>query len=1135
MAAPVTSRSTRLLTMLALAVAALLAVPAAVAPATCSHLAGRFFLPWLVVAAPADFTFAVEPGDTFAARGRPLTVRATLSPADAAIHLPETASLVVTGGDGSETRHDMASEPEQEGVYSATFRLAGDVTYRVEAGNATSDAFRATAVVPVELAADSPQVTVTPPAYAAGVLDGETYTGTVDFAALQHSTVEFRLAFTRPAVAAALVWQPAGEKKDAKSARVVPMQLGADGTTASVTVPADATGSYRLLLDAEHGVRTEREGAVITVKPDQPPALLKYVGREGAQATRPDDRLPLELRLADDIGVAAAHLLLQINDDKKVREEPFVLDGANTRSAIARHQLLLAGKVKDGDLVRYRVRFQDNLPPTLGGPHVVFHPADGWLELRIRAGQKSVREQDVLARRDEINQKLDQIREDLKQEQRRVLSFRQLSDMQAKLSPRSLDILQGLTGQNQKVEQELRDLSRSTADDPGLQELSRKTDDLANQEMRRAGQNLQDTREPKTGTDARRGKLESTENELTSALKKLTELKALNDKLAADRLDQMKVETLADRQQGLAEKANELAGKHPVVDPEAKQLNEDLKREQDDVARQLRELTEKNPLLKQALEQARVEALRQAADRARELAQEQRDVAKASDQTEKARAGERLGELARKQEALAKEADALARETASPAKANFARPLQTDDAAKATDSLERGDSERAMQEQDRSARELDRLSHDLDRALRLAGDPREAARQLSRLEDELSRRTREEAKRPDDRRLAELAREQEAVRQAAEKLSVPPDRKEARADQQKAVAELNAAQKALERKHANAAAAEMEKARQTLRDLANKLPSLDERRQKARAALQELMREQEAIARKVQESGQDPSKGEVKLNEASRRQGRVAEELARLDTPNQEERRDRVRENALQAMRDLADRRKDDQPASQSKVRREMERLAQALSGQKPADEKAAELADRQRALAARAEKAANDATTPPAKQEELKQEQRRIADEAGWLHTPEAPRPNRRQPTPPARPPTRPPADAHHQGGGGRRWRRAARKLDALARALAGEEKPSQQAQRLAQAQKQLADRTAREGDTPATQERHATSVARPRRCVHPTPRRPRPSGPSGGSQGRGGEAGGARRGAAEGGRGAEGPGRQTREKSCQ
>ena len=60
------------------------------------------------------------------------------------------------------------------------------------------------------------------------------------------------------------------------------LALTRDRLGARFTMPATQTGTYRLVLEAEHSIRTERDGGTLTVKPDQPPAVLTFSGRSAA-------------------------------------------------------------------------------------------------------------------------------------------------------------------------------------------------------------------------------------------------------------------------------------------------------------------------------------------------------------------------------------------------------------------------------------------------------------------------------------------------------------------------------------------------------------------------------------------------------------------------------------------------------------------------------------------------------------------------------------------------------------------------------------------------------------------------------------------------------------------------------------
>jgi hypothetical protein len=1070
----ISGRSTGLLTTLAAIAFAGALAPAALAPGQYSRLAQRFFLPWKKPAPLADYRIDIEPGDVFAARGRPLTVAAQLTPRHSGIALPRVATLVLTGADGSAATHEMIADAKTPGRYAATFRVLGDARYQAEAGNAASESHALSAVTPVDLAPDNPTVTVTPPTYAAAALEPETFTGLVEVTALQHSAVRLRFGFTRPAVSARLVWECSKGNKEGEKSQTFDLPLAEDKTSAEFSLALKESGSYRLILEAEHGVVTERDGGALTARPDQPPAVLKFVGQEGARPARAYDRLPLEVRLADDIAVAGAELEYRVNDEKAAREERLALDGAGSREAVARHLFALAGKVKTGDEVYYRIRCRDNLPKEFGGPHVCYYPADGWLKLQIVAEGGSLKEQEILARRDALNKRLDEIRAELKHEQRRAMSVRAETREDGALNDNTAEALADIRRQNQATEKALGELARDLAEAPGEQKLADLARDVAGKEMRRADDGLRDALDRKADPDRRDRRLNDTEEELNRALAKLDRLREANEQLARERLDQAKIEALADRQRQLAEKAAELANKHPVQDPEAKQLAEQIRREQEEVSQELKKLAESSPALKKALEDARAEQVRQAGEKARQLAQAQRDVANASAETEKGRDAERMRALDQRQQDLAKNTEQLAKDTALSAKANFSRPLELDATAKAAESLKKGEPDKALQQQDRAARELDRLSRDLERGAEMAKDPKAAARQLARLEEDLARRTREQGAAKGD----ELRRDQEAIRKAAEGLSVPPKHAEAQAAKQKATEALAQAEKQLAEGKPQEAAAAMDKARQALRDLSAKIPATEERLRQAREEVAKMQKEQEEIARKAQDRSKQP--------EAARKQEELAQRLGNLDTPNAETRRDRAREAAKRAEADLRGADNGAVAKSQEQARRELERLAQQLAGQKSSDEKVADLARRQEELARRA--GADD--LPQAKRDEIRREQRQLADEAQALEAKGSEAKQRD-----ASAAARQAADQAKVNPNGKSTRQAmadaAKKLDELAREMrGGQEAPKRQdsplpnkeqaeaARRLAQEQRELREATQRAQER-ARNERRADSGA--------------------------------------------------------
>src|SRR5262249_11456990 len=150
---------------------------------------------------------------------------------------------------------------------------------------------------------------------------------------------------------------------------------------------------------------------------------------------------------------------------------------------------------------------------------------------------------------------------------------------------------------------------------------------------------------------------------------------------------------------------------------------------------------------------------------------------------------------------------------------------------KAVEALNKGDANEALKRQEKNALDLDRLAADLDRAARLSRDPRDAARQLAKLQDGLKEQLASETNKKDDKtplkeRLEELGKEQKALAEAARSLSVPPDNKNALQARQKAADAASKAADALKKQDADQARKNMDEARRSLQRLSYELPDL---------------------------------------------------------------------------------------------------------------------------------------------------------------------------------------------------------------------------------------------------------------------------------------------------------------------
>ncbi len=981
----VSSRSARWLTVGAVALLALTLSPSAVWPGQYADLAGRFFRPWIT---PPAFAIDAAPAEDFAARGRPLSLTAHLTPLRHAVTAPDVCTLVQIGADGKQTR--IAMPAVKEGGYSATFTPVADFCYRVETGPDSSASYSIETVQPVDLAADSPEITTKPPVYAENTVDAEIVNGLMDVAVLQNGTVRFDCKFTRPAASAFLEWTPTEvkpEKIDVETP-LLEMTLSPDRMTGSVTVHAMLSGKYSLHVRAERGVPTDFPARDLIVKLDEAPQFKKVVVKDELKAVLPYDRVPLEFTAVDDVAVASAEVEYRVNQGEPVRE-PVAVTGLNTREASTKEKdqsvFALAGKVKPGDVVEYRLRVSDNFPPEFGGSHVVYYPADHALTLRVAT------DKEILALRDEINKRLDKIKEDLKAEERGVYKTRSESRDHPALNPEQAKDTQRLKKDNKDTENALQDLAKAAEAAPLFQPLADLARDVADKEMKDSEKAIDNAAADHKTAAERDAQFQNSEKNLDSALARLEEMKRKNEELAQAALAEANLSKLADKEKALADQAAELAAKDPVRDPSVKNEAEKIKQKQEETANELKRLTEENPALRKALEDARAEEAHDLAERARELAKEERDLSKASADSEKARKVERLAELARKQQQLADKANELAKETKQPSQAAKTNPLKPEDTQKAADALKQGDADEAVKNQDQAAKELDRVADELTKAVDLAKDPREAARQLARLEESLKQRVQDELKKKEPGSLAErlkpLEREQKAIHEAADRLSVPPANEEARKEKKQAAEQSAKAAEAMQKDHADQAANHMEQAKQSLERLADRLPTLNQRKEQALREVAQLRQKQDEIAKQTEQAVQEANNADPKdpkaqeevarkLSEAARKQADAAESLTKTDAPNQEAHQDHAQKALDLALKDLLDGHKEKATASQQDAKRQLERLEQALKEEKPADAKKDDVARKASEEAERPVDSARKAA------EHLAQEQRQLAQQ---------------------------------------------------------------------------------------------------------------------------------------------------------
>src|SRR5207244_3791716 len=79
-----------------------------------------------------------------------------------------------------------------------------------------------------------------------------------------------------------------------KKVSVHSLKLNDDRKGARIELPLRESGSFKLVLEAEHGILTELEPRSVTVDIDQPPAILKISGSDDLRTFHPYDRVEVE-------------------------------------------------------------------------------------------------------------------------------------------------------------------------------------------------------------------------------------------------------------------------------------------------------------------------------------------------------------------------------------------------------------------------------------------------------------------------------------------------------------------------------------------------------------------------------------------------------------------------------------------------------------------------------------------------------------------------------------------------------------------------------------------------------------------------------------------------------------------------
>ena len=307
-------------------------------------------------------------------------------------------------------------------------------------------------------------------------------------------------------------------------------------------------------------------------------------------------------------------------------------------------------------------------------PQKTYYPENKWAELRLKSTAAPLKEQDINAKKDEIDAKLKQILEDLQKEQLKTYNLKIGTARQPALKPEQADKLKELRNSVRETEDAIDDLARDIGLTPDLAALAESVRNVGAQEVLDADTALQKAQAEDKQT-ARNKDFEKADKSLEDAIRKIEELRKENERVAKGRLEKQRLEQLAEDQKKLAEQ----------TDKADKDKLDELKKQQKDIEDQLKKLQEDNEPLKNAIQNLQAQQLEKMAAEARRLEQELRDLTQAMKDAERKSLENRMADLKARQEELAKRAQNLADKTDTAARTAPLSPLKPEEIKKAAD------------------------------------------------------------------------------------------------------------------------------------------------------------------------------------------------------------------------------------------------------------------------------------------------------------------------------------------------------------------------------------------------------------------------------------------------------------------
>ena len=332
------------------------------------------------------------------------------------------------------------------------------------------------------------------------------------------------------------------------------------------------------------------------------------------------DLLKLQTVIEDQEGLDAVAIEFRVNDGPA---QAYRGSGPGGKKLLAVNDWLpLPTGLKDGDRVQFRLLASDNrrlkkgeivqtkktiLPAEDLAPQVATWPAavggeTRWITLRVDRSAGGLLKDQVQAQTDEVRDSVAKIRQKLGVEAQQLEKLQRTVHQQVALAPEQKQQADKIRKLNREITEDLLRAGERFAANPELARLADQFFDIAETEMLRSAEALNRfTTKDRPLVEGEKD-LQTSQNAVQLALKKLDRMNDLNKLLAQDRLDQWQIEKLAHRQEMLARQLKNLLDNEPLSDAELARQIEAIRQEQARLAEQRTELENQNALVKESAE-----------------------------------------------------------------------------------------------------------------------------------------------------------------------------------------------------------------------------------------------------------------------------------------------------------------------------------------------------------------------------------------------------------------------------------------------------------------------------------------------------------------------------------------------------